>query len=354
MEQTINCEKIIIAREFNKLTQKQLIEELEKIDKKITQGELSKIEQGLRKDVSDDLLNAISKILDFPKDFFLTPWERQNIKGGLYRKRQSLKKKDEGFVDSSVNLFIQTFNDLSKNFEINTINIPHFSVYENNSPAHIAKKTREFWNVPQGPIEDLTTLLEDNGIVINYINVSEQEFDGYSCMLDNFYFIFINPDMPADRLRFTIAHELGHLIMKNEDTPYPQCDDEANKFASAFLMPEDDIKFELMNLNCEKAYYLKPKWKVSMAALIRRARDLDAITQSRYTSLNVQMSKLGYRKNEPIVFEKERPSLFEEIINLYIENKKETLDDIAQRTNISKNVLIKLYKPHRNNIRAIN
>ncbi len=354
MEQTINCEKIIIAREFNKLTQKELIEKLEEIDKKITQGELSKIEQGLRKDISDDLLDAISTILDFPKDFFLTHWERQNIKGGLYRKRQSLKKKDEGFVDSSVNLFIQTFIDLSKNFEINTIKIPHFSTNENTSPANIAKKAREFWNVAHGPIQDLTTMLEDNGIVINYLNISEQEFDGYSCMLDNFYFIFINPDMPADRLRFTIAHELGHLVMKNENIPYPMCDEEANKFASEFLMPEEDIKLDLKNLNCEKAYFLKPKWKVSMAALIRRAYDLEVITKSRYTSLNVQMSKLGYRKNEPIAFEKEKPSLFQEIVNLYIETKNETLDDIAKRTNISKNVLLKLYKPHRNNVRAIN
>ena len=160
--------------------------------------------------------------------------------------------------------------------------------------------------------------------------------------------------MPGDRLRFTIAHELGHLIMKNEDNPYAECEDEANEFASEFLMPETDIKFELNNLSCEKAFYLKPKWKVSMASLIRRASDLGVITKSRYTSLNVQMSKLGYRKNEPTPIEKEKPTLFQEIIDSYIEAKGETLESIAQQMNLSKNVLVKLYKPYRNNIRAIN
>jgi len=354
MEKTVNAEKIIIAREFNKLTQNELIEKLSINGINVTQGELSKIEQGLRKEIPDTLLNAISEILEFPTSFFLGSWERQNIKGGLYRKRQSLKKKDESFVDSSVNLFIQTFIHLSKNVELETLNVPDFPLDVSQTSAEIARKTRAYWGVQDGPIGNLIELLEDNGIVINYINIEEDKFDGYSCCLDGYYFIFINPQMPGDRLRFTIAHELGHLIMRNENKPYPQCEEEANKFASEFLMPENDIKFELNNLTCERAYYLKPQWKVSMASLIHRASDLGVITKSRYTSLNVQMSKLGYRKNEPNPIEKERLTLFQEIIDTYIEQKGETIESIAQQMNLSKNVLVKLYKPHRNNIRAIN
>jgi len=354
MEKLVNAEKIIVAREFNKLTQNELIEKLDKIGIKVTQGELSKIEKGIRKEIPDVLLNALSELLEFPSSFFLSSWERQNIKGGLYRKRQSLKKKDESFVDTSVNLFIQTFIYLFKNAELETINVPYFPIEPDVSPSDIAKKLRLFWDIKNGPIDNLTDLLENNGIVINCINIEEDKFDGYSCFLEGYFFIFINPQMSGDRLRFTIAHELGHLIMKNEDNPYPKCEEEANQFASEFLMPEADIKLELNNLTCEKAYYLKPQWKVSMAALIRRALDTSAITPSRYTSLNVQMSKLGYRRNEPYPIDKESPTLFQEIIDSYIEVKGESIESIAAQLNLSKNVLIKLYKPHRNNVRAIN
>lgn len=354
MDKAVNAEKIIIAREFNKLTQIELIGKLEENGIKVTQGELSKIEKGIRIEIPDTLLNVISEVLEFPTSFFLSDWERQNIKGGLYRKRQSLKKKDESFVDSSVNLFIQTFLYLSQKVELAKINVPYFQINAEQSPADVARKTRSFWNVKEGKIDNLIELLEDNGIIINYINIEEDKFDGYSCSLDGYSFIFINPQMPGDRLRYTIAHELGHIIMKNEDNPYPRCEEEANEFASEFLMPEKDIKYDLINLTCEKAYYLKPLWKVSMASLIRRAFDLDTITKSRYTSLNVQMSKLGYKKSEPNPIDKEKPTLFQEIIDSYIEAKVETIEKIAEQMGLSKNVLVKLYKPHRNNIRAIN
>ncbi len=69
-----------------------------------------------------------------------------------------------------------------------------------------------------------------------------------------------------------------------------------NEFAAEFMLPGKEVYSDLININCEKAYYLKSKWKVSMAALIKRAADISAITPSRYKSLMVQMSKLGYKE----------------------------------------------------------
>ena len=98
--------------------------------------------------------------------------------------------------------------------------------------------------------------------------------------------------------------ELGHIIMQNEDVPYPRCDEEANEFAAEFMLPGKEVYSDLININCEKAYYLKSKWKVSMAALIKRAADISAITPSRYKSLMVQMSKLGYKKKNQIPYKR--------------------------------------------------
>lgn len=82
--------------------------------------------------------------------------------------------------------------------------------------------------------------------------------------------IFINKNQPVDRYRFTLAHELGHLVMHR--APTPTMEDEANAFAAELLMPASDIYNDLRNISIEKAAALKPFWRTSMAALFYRAK----------------------------------------------------------------------------------
>ncbi len=333
MSVCIEYEKVILAREYNRLTQKELIEALKRNGSIVSQGEISKIELGQRKEISEGLLDSLSKALDFPINFFMTPTHKENIKGGLYRKKQSLKKKDQDYIEASINIFKDVYLELLKSVEIIKTDIPYYST-NTDLPADIAKKLRQYWGVT-GVLDNLTNLLENNGIVISYIDIDDDSFDGFSCFFDKSYFIFINSRLSGDRLRFTIAHELGHIIMQHDNTLCPKYDEEANIFAAEFLMPKHEIYHDLINLTCEKAYYLKSKWKVSMAALIKRAADINAITQSRYKSLMVQLSKLGYRKKEPNPIPKEKPSLFKEILEVYQEKKNLlTLEDVAESVNI--------------------
>ena len=103
--------------------------------------------------------------------------------------------------------------------------------------------------------------------------------------------------MPGDRQRFTLAHELGHLVM--HDVPTEEMEDEADKFASEFLMPEAQIQGQLHALSMRKLWELKSRWKVSMAALVKRAETLGCITASQTRYLWIQLSKSGYRLEEP-------------------------------------------------------
>ena len=154
----------------------------------------------------------------------------------------------------------------------------------------------------------------------------------------------------------TIAHELGHIIMQHDNALNPKFDEEANQFASEFLIPEKEVYQDLVNMTCEKAYYLKSKWKVSMAALIKKAADTNAITQSRYKSLMVQMSKMGYRKKEPNPIAKEKPTLFKEIIDVYMKKRNFTsLEEVASAVNIGIDVLKNFfYSPYiTQNIRLV-
>lgn len=74
-----------------------------------------------------------------------------------------------------------------------------------------------------------------------HIELPEAAMDGVTMHApDTLPCIFLNRSQPADRLRFSLAHELGHLIMHR--VPTLQMEEEANAFAAAFLAPAKDIR----------------------------------------------------------------------------------------------------------------
>src|SRR5690606_22384920 len=114
--------------------------------------------------------------------------------------------------------------------------------------------------------------------------------------------IYINKDASADRQRYTLAHELGHLIMHcGKYIPtVEEAEVEADRFASEFLMPELEIKHQLNSrLSFSQLGDLKRYWKCSMSSIVMRAHKLGIIGKDRYTSLYVQLSRAGYKKKEP-------------------------------------------------------
>jgi Zn-dependent peptidase ImmA (M78 family) len=99
-----------------------------------------------------------------------------------------------------------------------------------------------------------------------------------------------------------LAHELGHLVMHKTLplTSVSEIEKDAQLFAAEFLMPSDEIRRDLLPpLTLTKVARLKPKWGVSMQALIVRARELDLISQRQYRYLFQQLAARGWRDAEP-------------------------------------------------------
>jgi Zn-dependent peptidase ImmA (M78 family) len=141
--------------------------------------------------------------------------------------------------------------------------------------------------------------------------------------------VFINTLLPVDRLRFSLAHELGHLVC--HDVPNPQQEIQANQFASEFLMPSDDIADDLRDFSLNKAMELKLYWGTSMQALTHKAWELGIISDSRYKNCLIEMSRRGWRKNEPIEARgfREIPSIFASIIETFMEGLGYSEYDLA-------------------------
>src|SRR5260221_2966706 len=111
--------------------------------------------------------------------------------------------------------------------------------------------------------------------------------------------VLLNGQHPADRMRFTLAHELGHLVMHR--FPTAEMEEEANEFASALLMPATDIKeaFAGRRISLELLAALKPEWKVAMQALLMRAKSLGYVDSNQNRYLWQRIIARGWRLREP-------------------------------------------------------
>ena len=98
--------------------------------------------------------------------------------------------------------------------------------------------------------------------------------------------------------RWTLAHEIGHIVMHSFPTG-DNLEEEANTFASEFLMPAAEIAGDLSNMTLPKAAALKSQWKTSMQSNIYRGHQLGKINDKQYESLFRKMSYKGYRTCEP-------------------------------------------------------
>lgn len=155
---------------------------------------------------------------------------------------------------------------------------------------------------------------------------------------------FVNKSAPTDRYRYTLAHEIGHIVMHGD--PVVTMEREADQFAAEFLMPKREIKAHFSRpFNMQKAAELKVYWKVAMSALIRRAHDLGMISASYYRALMTQMSKHGYRLNEPVPLAPEEPSIIQAVINVHRHEHGYTAQEISKLALLNERDCARYYPP---------
>ena len=312
MNNKYNPDMLKIARESRNLTQQELAEKL-----MIPQVLVSKMEAGL-KIIDENIMEKLVESLHYPSTFFEHTFQALDMGARLHRKKSSLTRKDENFIDAQASIRNIFISELLTRLDID-VNVPEMLLSDFESSEKIAEELRRIWDISKGFIGNISKLIESKGIFICELDFPIKTFDAVSFYnkKNNYGVILINKNFPPDRYRFTLAHELGHLIM-HRNFPSANAEDEANDFAAAFMMPEKDIIEDLKDLHFWDLSNLKAVWKVSMAALLYRAKELKCIDEKKYTSLQVRLSQQGYKKSEPPCgLEIEKPSLFKDILDYY-------------------------------------
>lgn len=314
----------------------------------ISQGTLSKIEQGI-KEVSTAHIDLLAEALKCPASFFFQP-EREygpplSMHDGMYRKGAvSIKAIDK--VVAELNTRIAHARTLLKASELEPeLPLPFYDPDDYQYDfERIAQNVRRAWLMPRGPVRNLTDCMERAGILIIKCDMSGARIDGVSYRISGLPpVIFLNDSIPADRERFTLAHELGHLVMHKY--PTEKMETEANSFAAAFLMPAEDIAPDLRGITLEKAAALKPYWKVAIGALLYKAKTLKSVDEGQMQYLWRKRSALGWNTKEPeaLDFPKEQPTLLSALIQNMQSDLNYSMSELAAALHLHSDEICQMY-----------
>ena len=165
-----------------------------------------------------------------------------------------------------------------------------------------AEDLRRVWDLGMGPIENLADVLEAKGLKVGSMD-ADIKFDACTFQAaDDFTVtaIVTRSDIEGDRQRFSLAHELGHLMLRPHGLDEEKA---AHRFAAAFLVPEEAARFELRDRRADISLYelhiLKHKYGLSMQAWVYRARDLGIIPEARAKEIFKVFGSKGWRQEEP-------------------------------------------------------
>jgi len=325
----VNRALITTARESRGYSQETLAQRMG-----ISQSKLSKYENGTLR-VSRDDLSRLSEATGYTEDFFLQGTEVFGF-GTIcifHRKKASLPVSALKVIQAKLNVVRMQTPRLLERIAVETDRpLPVLDVDEFGGPAKVAREVRRLWQMPLGPVQNLTGIIERSGVIVRKVDFGTGRIDAVSQKIAGYPPVFlVNAAAPGDRLRFSLAHELAHVVMHHA-APSADMEREADEFASEFLMPADEIGPVLRKLTLDRLPPLKARWRVSMQALIKRAADLGRITERHYRTLFMQMSKNGWRLREPITIDIEEPTVMRDVVAVHLRDHGYSVEELARRS----------------------
>jgi Zn-dependent peptidase ImmA (M78 family)/DNA-binding XRE family transcriptional regulator len=329
-----NHHMMTLARDSRGLTQAELANRLG-----VMQGTLSKYETGFQEPPSE-FVGELAGALGYSPAFFYETGRPYGLPPFHYRRRKKLSAKALARVVAEMNIRRIHLTKLLISFQWRTnAFIPEIDRDEYRGRGKstaliedIARSVREMWMLPKGPIPNMVELIESNGGIVIPCDFGTDLLDAMSQRIDGLpVLFFVNVNAPADRLRHTLAHELGHMVLHTATVKSDEeMEDEADAFAGAFLLPADEIRPQLRRFDLRQLANLKLYWKVSMAALAVRADRLKLITPYQSKMFWIEMGRLGYRKREPNEPPKEHPSLLRQMIVFHRKKLDYSVSELAK------------------------
>lgn len=305
-----------------------------------------------------DNVVKVAKALNLPTDFFMMKDRCSVATGNTYfRSQATATKKARNAQKIKLEYVAKIYEALLNYIDFPKLNLPvlnGFSIPDDAAEAkseeaceeieRLAEEVRKYWGIDAGPIDNLQYYLESNGIIVTGFCDVSSDIDAFSQQIEVdgkavFIIALALGTKPIGRLRFDMAHELGHILMHSwgDDNENISRDEfnarewQANYFASAFLLPKETFTRSVSAYPSNVDYYnsLKKKWGVSMQAMMFRARTLKIVTDNQFQYMMRIISKNGWRTREPgDVPGNIRDTVFQGAIDLLFDGGYVTVDEL--------------------------
>lgn len=280
---------------------------------------------------STETLAELARYLKFPIEFFFgADLEIPNTRIASFRalSRMSAAERDSALGAGAIALMLSEWID--QNFTLPKCDIPDLQGEE---PEAAADALRAAWGLGDRPIKNIVHLLESHGVRAFSLAEDTRSVDAFSFWKDERAFVFLNTAKSAERSRFDAAHELGHLVLHKHGGPHglsagQSVEDQANAFASAFLMPSTSVLGTIRSTpTVTQLIAYKKKWVVSVAALLYRLWKLRIYSDWQYRSMCAQIG--DYRTNEPEPADRETSQVLKKIFEA-LWREGTTKEDVAR------------------------
>ena len=219
----------------------------------------------------------------------------------------------------------------------------------------VAADVREHWNLGEGPITNLIETAESKGAITLRHSLDAETLDALSEWLqpEHFPLIILNADKNvAVRSRLDLGHELGHMFLHRglgmeslrRSDVFRLVENQAFRFGAALLLPEHSFLEDLYSVSLDALLALKLKWKVSIAMMIERLKDLNIVNADQHKRLRINYSARRWNREEPYDKEiaLEQPKFLARAIRLLLDGRVQTLDQISANTGFGRDWIERL------------
>lgn len=279
----------------------------------------------------------IAEVLDFPLAFFYgdevdaIPLDAISFRS---RRAMTAKVRDKTTASGEVAASIVS-PALARRFRLP---LPALPDLHGETPEAAAQALRAQWGLGQAPVTNVVHLLESMGVQIYWFKEESPFVDAVSFWRDVQPFVLLSQrDRGGERARFDLSHELGHLVLHRrvENLDGQQIENEADRFASSFLMPADQFRAECPKFpTLNQLLNMKERWKVSLQAMVRRCRDTGVLSQWQYECAFRQISTNGWRVQEPGKLNWETSAIHKQVMDRLVD-KRVYPEDLARDVHLT-------------------
>jgi Zn-dependent peptidase ImmA (M78 family)/DNA-binding XRE family transcriptional regulator len=338
-----NFRMVRLAREMRSMTQTQLARE-----SGVPQAILSRIEANIRS-TTDVELEQLAATMGLPVSFFLEP--DSPAAAPLFRKRALRSASAYRTIQARINAAVLVARRiLDAGIDIDTpLTFPAPRELPRDHPGDASRILRRAWQLPNGRVDSVTEVIERAGGIVLHVDFGTDDAGAafISTLGDpRLWFLVNTRETAGDRVRLSLAHELGHAVMHrflpvlDENTLEPA----AYEFAVAFTLPPEDFNPTIgSDLTLRRARDLKRAYWISIQAIVKTARDRAIISPHRYTSLYKQISARGWRRDEPDPIPIEQPAIWPSALQVHRQRHNYGDEELASIARVTVHDLSQLF-----------